>query len=231
MISTVGSDHKRGRHLFAAIGRLPGVEGAPISKPGGFGSCRSKRVVAVHDERARRLRISEYEKRQHKNIGVPEHMPLVGGSAQPAGANGHAIVLRVRRAQQMINGKAQRALRRGIALDPKVGCLPSCQPGITVLRRSRLPRPRSRARHACAPSRAARRCPWRCARRRSDRAGMFCPARVRGFAGRQPVRLRASSGPAGSVTRRATAMATVVPLLVTWATGPVSVASMDTLPL
>ena len=96
---TVGSDHKRGRHLFAAIGQLPCVEGAPIPKPGGFGSCRSKRVVAVHDERARRLRISEYEKRQHKNVGVPEHMPLVGGSAQPAGANGHAIVFRVRRTQ------------------------------------------------------------------------------------------------------------------------------------
>ena len=129
----VGSDHKRGRRLFAAIGRLPCVEGAPIRKPGGFRPCRSQRVVAVHDERTRRFRISEYEKRQHKNVGVPEHMPFVSGPAQAAGTNGHAIVLRVRRTQQVINGKAQRALRRRIALDPKVGCLPSGQPAITVL--------------------------------------------------------------------------------------------------
>jgi hypothetical protein len=33
------------------------------------------------------------------------------------------------------------------------------------------------------------------------------------------------------MTRRATAMATVVPLPVTWTTGPVSVASIDSLPL
>ena len=129
---TVRSDHKRGRRFFAAVGRLPCVEGAPIPKPGGFGSSRSKRVVAVHDECARRLRICEYEKRQHKNVSVPEHMPLVRGPAQPASANRHTIVLGIRRAQQMINGKAQRALRRRIALDPKVGCVPSCQPGITV---------------------------------------------------------------------------------------------------
>ena len=60
-------------------------------------------------------------------------MPLVGGSAQPAGANGHAIVLRVRRTRQMIDGKAQCALRCRITLDPKVRYLPSCQPGISVL--------------------------------------------------------------------------------------------------
>ena len=84
---TVGSDHKRRRHILAAIGRLPRVEGAPIAKPGGFCACRRKRVIPVHDKSARRLRISEYEKRQHENVGVPEHMPLVGGSAQPAGTN------------------------------------------------------------------------------------------------------------------------------------------------
>ena len=33
----------------------------------------------------------------------------------------------------MIDGKAQRALGGGITLDPKVGCLPSCPPGISVL--------------------------------------------------------------------------------------------------
>ena len=43
-------------------------------------------------------------------------------------------------------------------------------------RRSRLPRPRSRARHGCAPLRAGPSCPLRCARRRCDRAGTFRPS-------------------------------------------------------
>src|SRR5262245_1427693 len=129
----VGRDDKRGRHLFAGIGRLPCVEGAAIPEPSGLGSRSRERVVAVHDKRPRRLGISEYKERQHKYVGVPEHMPLVRSSAQSAGANGHPFVLRVCRTRQMIDGKAQRALRRRIALDPKVRRLPSRQPGITMI--------------------------------------------------------------------------------------------------
>src|SRR3974390_3441474 len=83
---SIGRHRKRRRHILATVGRLPCVEGAPIAKPCGFGSCCRKRVIAIHDERARCLRISEYEKRQHKNVSVPEHMPLVSSSAQAAGA-------------------------------------------------------------------------------------------------------------------------------------------------
>src|SRR6516164_4835746 len=129
----VGRDDKRGRHLFAGIGRLPCVEGAAIPKPSGLGSRSRERVVAVHDKRPRRLGISEYKERQHEYVGVPKHMPLVRSSAQSAGANGHPFVLRVCRTRQMINGEAQRALSRSIALDPKVRRFPSCQPGITML--------------------------------------------------------------------------------------------------
>src|SRR6516225_2508724 len=129
----VGRDDKRGRYLFAGIGRLPCVEGAAIPKPSGFSSRSSKRVVAVHDKRPRRLGISEYKERQHEYVGVPEHVSLVCSAAQAAGANRHAVVLRVCRTRQMINGKAQRALSRSIALDPKVRRFPSCQPAITML--------------------------------------------------------------------------------------------------
>ena len=204
--------------------------GRPESKPGRFAACRSKRVVTVHDQSARRLRISEYEKRQHKNVGVPEHMPLVGGSAQSAGPNGHAIVLRVCRTQQMIDGKAQRALRGRIALDPKVGCLPSCQPGIPVL-----------ADDAChVLDRVLGMPPCRLAR--LGRILEVCKATIRSSRYVLPSRSSrlcrpsTSSGegvqrPAVSVMRRATAMATIVPLWVTRTTGPLNVASINSLPL
>ena len=129
----IWSNDKWWRHLFTVLGRLPRIERTPMPKPGGFGSSRSKRVIAVHEQRARRLWISEYEKRQHKNVSVPEDVPLVGGPGEPAGTNGHAIIPGICSSHQMVNGEAQRALRRRIAIDRNVGCLPSCPPGITVL--------------------------------------------------------------------------------------------------
>ena len=42
------------------------------------------------------------------------------------------FILRVRHTQQMIDGKAQHALRRKIAVNSKIGCLPSCQPASAV---------------------------------------------------------------------------------------------------
>src|SRR3974390_48094 len=54
---STGRPRKRRRHILATVGRLPCEEGAPIAKPCGFGSCCSKRVIAIQDARARRLRL------------------------------------------------------------------------------------------------------------------------------------------------------------------------------
>jgi hypothetical protein len=89
-------------------------------------------VEAVHDESPGRLRIGEREKRQHENVGVPEYMPLIGSPAQPASANGHAIILRISHTRQMIDGEAKRALCRGISVKPDIGFLPSRQPSVSM---------------------------------------------------------------------------------------------------
>ena len=106
--------------LVSAVGRLPGIESAAVAEPRSFGPRSRKRVIAVHDERPCRLGIGQHEERQHEDVGIPEDVPLVGGSSQAAGADRDPLVLRICRAHQMIDGKTERTLRIAIAFDAKV---------------------------------------------------------------------------------------------------------------
>ena len=56
------------------------------------------------------------EEGQHENLGVPEDVPLVCLTGQCAGADGHALVLRVGSANEVVDGKAQGALGSQVAL-------------------------------------------------------------------------------------------------------------------
>ena len=68
----VGVDDLLGRRLVAGVGRFPGVERAAVAHPRRLGAGPRQRVIAVQQQRPRRLRPGQDVERQQIDLGIPE---------------------------------------------------------------------------------------------------------------------------------------------------------------
>ena len=91
-----------------------------------------KRVVAVHEQRPRGPWPDCGVKGQRVNLGVPEDVAEISVTGEGTRAYGHAVVLRVGGARQMVHGEANCALQFIVALDHHVAGGPAHIPGSLV---------------------------------------------------------------------------------------------------
>ena len=95
------------RHLRAGIGRLPGIQRAAPAHRRGFRPRAIEGVEAIHQQRPGRFRPGQHVERQQVDLGVPEHMPVIVVAGQRPRADRDALVGRVGRAVQVVDGEPQ----------------------------------------------------------------------------------------------------------------------------
>ena len=91
----------------------------------GFAPRRIERMVAVHEESPRRRRIGEDVKRQHVDLGVPEHVASIRFAGQTTRTDRNMLVGGIGRRDEVISREAERALRLFVSHDPNLGGFPS----------------------------------------------------------------------------------------------------------
>ena len=116
------------RRLDALVGGLPRVERAAEPHLRRLLPRSGQVAVPVLEQRAGRLRLRVDEEGEHEDLGVPEDVQEVGHAAQAAGADRHGVLGRMRRADHVVDGEAQRVLVVGVAVDAQVGGVPGGVP-------------------------------------------------------------------------------------------------------
>ena len=101
-------------------------------------------MEAIHQQRSGRFRPGQDIERQQVDLGVPEHVAMIVVAGQRPGADRDALVGRVGRAVQVVDGEPQCLLRGRVAVDLDVAALPAARPGRLVLRDHAAPAELSR---------------------------------------------------------------------------------------
>ena len=112
------------RRLPAGIGGFPGVLRAPEAVLARVLQRARQGMVAIGEQRPRRLGLGEDEEGQQEDLGIPEDMPLVALARERLGADIGAGVLLVRGDQQVIDAEPRREARLRIAGDHAVAGVP-----------------------------------------------------------------------------------------------------------
>src|SRR5579864_4557236 len=89
-------------------------------------------MVAIHQHRSRRARPGQNVERQQENLSVPKYVPMISVSGQRSRADRDAVVVRIRRAVQMVNGEPQRPLRSIVTANLDVAAAPTVLPSRLV---------------------------------------------------------------------------------------------------
>jgi len=111
-------------------------------------------MIAIHQQRARRLRPDRDIEGQQIDLGIPEHMAEIRISGEAARANRDAFVLRVRGARKMVNGEAGRLLHLIVTLDDDVARVPTLLPCGLVCCQHPAPAKRASARQRIGGNRS-----------------------------------------------------------------------------